>query len=769
MLHDVRTPTMRQPEPFGRASEGDGMELINIDRVLSAARRQWKWVAICGVIGLLLAVAYVATAVPQYTASSNLLIDAGGGTRLLNELSSASTSIEDETAILSQVEILRSRKISSAVVDRLDLTNNPVFMTPEQSVFGRLRSLLRQTFDVSAWLGSDDPPPAADSRKRSAVEALLRNVGISRVGLSSVLSIQYTSPDRDLSAKIADAFAEAYLTDQLDAKYEATRRASGWLQDRIEELRQQSLRSDQAVQTFRAENNLIAAGGQLVSDQQLEALNNQLITAQNEVNAAKARYDRTKALIDSGDTNAVVTDSLGSQLVTSIRTKYLDALRRENDISSRLGPLHQQAVRLRAEMDEYRRQMFSELTRLADTYQGEYEVAQAREASLRESVAKATGVSSNANNLQVQLRELEREADTYRNLYQTFLQRYQEAIQQQSFPVTTARVITNAQPPLKPSQPRKLLVLALGAFLGCAGGAGIGAAREFRDRFFRTADQVSENLGLECLGLITRVPNQRTQKRSPAELEAMEAQRLIRRSSSVSRYVLDHPLSSFAETLRSVKIAADLTIEEPRGKIIGVVSVLPGEGKSTVSANLASLLALQGARTLLIDCDLRNPGLTRAVAAHAKNGLVEAILQERPVADVVYTDPDTGLAVIPAVLKQRIPHTSELLTSNSMTALLNEASRHYDYILLDLPPINPVVDVRAMAHRVDGFVFVVEWGNTARRVVRSALNANPRIAERCLGVVLNKVDSEKMKFYREFGSTEYYNARYASYYTDAAS
>nr|WP_062018187.1 polysaccharide biosynthesis tyrosine autokinase [Aureimonas sp. AU4] len=760
---------MRQPEPFGRASEGDGMELINIDRVLSAARRQWKWVAICGVIGLLLAVAYVATAVPQYTASSNLLIDAGGGTRLLNELSSASTSIEDETAILSQVEILRSRKISSAVVDRLDLTNNPVFMTPEQSVFGRLRSLLRQTFDVSAWLGSDDPPPAADSRKRSAVEALLRNVGISRVGLSSVLSIQYTSPDRDLSAKIADAFAEAYLTDQLDAKYEATRRASGWLQDRIEELRQQSLRSDQAVQTFRAENNLIAAGGQLVSDQQLEALNNQLITAQNEVNAAKARYDRTKALIDSGDTNAVVTDSLGSQLVTSIRTKYLDALRRENDISSRLGPLHQQAVRLRAEMDEYRRQMFSELTRLADTYQGEYEVAQAREASLRESVAKATGVSSNANNLQVQLRELEREADTYRNLYQTFLQRYQEAIQQQSFPVTTARVITNAQPPLKPSQPRKLLVLALGAFLGCAGGAGIGAAREFRDRFFRTADQVSENLGLECLGLITRVPNQRTQKRSPAELEAMEAQRLIRRSSSVSRYVLDHPLSSFAETLRSVKIAADLTIEEPRGKIIGVVSVLPGEGKSTVSANLASLLALQGARTLLIDCDLRNPGLTRAVAAHAKNGLVEAILQERPVADVVYTDPDTGLAVIPAVLKQRIPHTSELLTSNSMTALLNEASRHYDYILLDLPPINPVVDVRAMAHRVDGFVFVVEWGNTARRVVRSALNANPRIAERCLGVVLNKVDSEKMKFYREFGSTEYYNARYASYYTDAAS
>lgn len=769
MLNDARALGMRQLNDVDMQKASDGVELINIDRVLAAARRQWKWVAICGVIGLLLAVVYVATAVPQYTASSNLLIDAGGGTRLLNELSSASTSIEDETAILSQVEILRSRKISSAVVDRLDLTNNPVFMVPEQSVFGRIRSLLRQTFDVSAWLGSDDPPPTADSRKRSAVEALLRNVGISRVGLSSVLAIQYTSPDRDLSAKIADAFAEAYLTDQLDAKYEATRRASGWLQDRIEELRQQSLRSDQAVQTFRADNNLIAAGGQLVSDQQLEALNNQLITAQNEVNAAKARYDRTKALIDSGDTNAVVTDSLASQLVTSIRTKYLDALRRENDISSRLGPLHQQAVRLRAEMDEYRRQMFSELTRLADTYQGEYEVAQAREESLRESVAKATGVSSNANNLQVQLRELEREADTYRNLYQTFLQRYQEAIQQQSFPVTTARVITNAQPPLKPSQPRKLLVLALGAFLGCAAGAGIGAAREFRDRFFRTADQVSENLGLECLGLITRVPSQRTQKRSPAELEAMEGQRLIRRSSSVSRYVLDHPLSAFAETLRSVKIAADLTIEEPRGKIIGMVSVLPGEGKSTVSANLASLLALQGARTLLIDCDLRNPGLTRAVAAHAKNGLVEAILQERPVADVVYTDPDTGLAVIPAVLRQRIPHTSELLTSNSMTALLNEASRHYDYILLDLPPINPVVDVRAMAHRVDGFVFVVEWGRTARRVVRSALNAHPRIAERCLGVVLNKVDSEKMKFYREFGSTEYYNARYASYYTDAAS
>ncbi|WP_182422190.1 polysaccharide biosynthesis tyrosine autokinase [Aureimonas sp. ME7] len=767
MLQDVRSPAGRQPalDLDAASGAGGGADFIDFDRILAIARRQWRVVAVLGVAGALLGLAYVATAVPQFTASSNLLIDTGGN-KLLDELSISGVSLADETTILSQVELLRSDEIAGDVVDRLDLLNNPVFSEPSASPIAAIRGALGSVLSLVGLSGDDDVVQSAQEKRQLAVEALVKNLGVERVGRSSVLEISYTSPDAALAAQIADAFANAYLADQLDSKYEATRRASSWLQQRIEELRQRSLQSDQAVQAFRAENGLISAGGQLVSDQQLSELNTQLITARNEVSTAKARLDRIQELVTSGDTNAVVAGSLDNSVVNALRTRYLDAAKREADISNRLGRDHQQAVRLRQEMAEYSRLMFGELQRLSASYQGDYQVALAREQSLQTSVERATGVSAAANQQQVQLRELEREADTYRNLYQTFLQRYQEAVQQESFPVTEARIITKAQPPLKPSKPKKLMLLALATILGLGAGAGLGAFREFRDRFFRTSEQVKDSLGLEPLGLVSRVAHAAVPRPSPEELKSRDDGRLLVRTSNVSRYVVDHPMSSFAETMRGSKIAADLTIDSDGGKVIGVASVLPGEGKSTVAANLASLLALQGARTLLIDCDLRNPGLTRALAPHATAGLIEALLEDRPIETVTYRDSDTGLLVIPAVVQRRIPHTSELLTSHAMSTLLKDARQKFDYVVVDLPPVNAVVDARAFESRVDGFVFVVEWGRTARRVVRSALAGNPRIADKCLGVVLNKVDADKMRYYQEFGSNEYYNARYASYYRE---
>ncbi|WP_279480759.1 polysaccharide biosynthesis tyrosine autokinase [Aureimonas sp. SK2] len=738
-------------------------DLINIDRVLAAARRQWRFVAACAVVGAVLGAAYSFTAVPQYTASSSLLIETRGD-RLLDQMTPTPSRLEDETAILSQVEILRSRKISAAVVDRLDLLANPAFAHPPGSFLAGIGSALRAVFDVSSWFTAGDATDA-DRERREAIESLQKDIAISRVGQTSVLEISYTSTDPRLSTDVAQAFADAYLTDQLDAKYEATRRASGWLQDRIEELRAQSLASDQAVQRFRADNNLIQASGQLVSDQQLSQLNSQLVAAQDALVSARARSEQVQSLIESGDMDAVVADSLGSSVVTTLRTRYLEAAKREADISSRLGSRHQQAVRLRSEMSEYRRQMFAELTRVAESYRNETQVASDRLKAVEENVRQATTISSEANEQQVQLRELEREAETYRNLYQTFLQRYQEAIQQQTFPVTGARVISPAQLPTLPSHPRKALVVAFSLLLGLGAGVGLGAYREFRDRFFRTGGQVKESLGLESLGLVSQIDD----VPAPAEggdPKARGAGRVVTRTGSISRYVIDHPLSSFAETLRSAKVAADLAIDGSRGRIIGVASVLPGEGKSTVSANFASLLALQGARTLLIDADLRNPGLTRSLVPQAQAGLVEAILEGKSIAEVAHKDPDTGLMVIPAVLRQRIPHTSDLLMSQGMAALLRKATESFDYVLVDLPPINPVVDARAFAERVDGLVVVVEWGRTARRAVRSALQANPRILERCLGVVLNKVDAKRMHLYQEFGSSEYYSARYDSYYRE---
>jgi polysaccharide biosynthesis transport protein len=742
------------------AGQGDSVtNEINIDQLLAIARRQWVVVAAAVVFMLAVGVAYLLTSVPLYTASTSVLIDRGNS-EVVQQLSTIGGVLDDEASVLSQVELLKSDTIGLATVDRLKLQDNAQFMSSGGSLVGTVTSSIKALI-ASIGLSSkssDEFIDPAEAKRRLALSRLQDSLAIQRIGRAYVLEIAFTSPSPSLAATIANAVAESYLNDKLDAKYQATRRAGEWLQDRIEELRQQSLASDLAVQKFRAANGLVTAGNGLVSDQQLTELNSALIVARADTARAQARYDRIQEILASGQTDAIVTDALDSSVINTLRQKYLEASKLESEITRRLGPDHVQAVRLRQEMSEYNRLMFDELKRIAESYQSELEVARSRERNITEGVLKATSVSVTASETQVQLRELERSSEAYKNLYQTFLQRYQEALQQQSFPVTEARIISKAVGPSGPSSPRKPLVIAISVLFGLMIGAGIGAFREFRDRFFRTGDQVRDVLGVEYLGATPAIVKKAdTSVASPVDRE-------VHFRNSVSNFAMNYPLSSFSETLRSCKIAIDLNIAKA-SKIVGVVSTLPGEGKSTIALNLAQVLAKSG-RTLLIDTDLRNPGTTRAIGQHAQAGLIQVLTEGLPYTSVLLHDPASGLDVLPVVVKRRITHSSELLASPQMHQLLSRVSAEYDYVVLDLPPLAPVVDARSIAGRIDGFIMVVEWGVVSRKVVQQTLVAEHQIAERTLGVVLNKVDVQKLKLYREYGSSDYYSSRYSSYYVD---
>lgn len=740
-------------------------DFIDIDAALATIRRQWRIVlatiAIAGTIGL----AYAATAVPIYSATATLLIDRNNS-QVVEQLSTIGGVIEDEASILSQVEVLQSETIGLAVVDNLNLAENQEFRATRASLLSSMLGTIRSLVNVSQWFSPAKEAVVDDGTlKRALSDRLLQGLSVKRIGRTYALELTYNSTSPALAAQIVNAVAAAYLVDKLNSKYEATKRASDWLSDRIAELRQRALDTDLAVQKFRAEHNLIETGNNgLLSDQQLAELNSAQILAQSETARARARVQRIEHILATDDVDAVVTDILDSSVANDLRKKYLESSKIEAEITGRLGKNHVQAVRLRNEMQEYRRLMFQEVSRIAQSYKSDLEVAEARERTLEASVAKATTVSNSASQTQVQLRELQREAETYKNMYQTFLQRYQEAMQQQSFPVTEARVISKAIPPKIPSKPNKPMLLALFMIMGAAAGGGIAMFREFRDRFFRTGEQVRDVLGLEFLGNTPLIPNKPVEEILP---KAQESGPTATRPSSVARYAVDHPLSSFAETLRSTRLALDLGIPAKSGaRVVGVVSALPSEGKSTISINLAQLLAGQGARVLLLDADIRNPGATRALGRHAGEGLLEVLLEGRNVRDVLLHDEKTGLAFLPTVVKQRVPHSSELLTSPQMHKLLAEASGVFDYIIVDLPPLGPVVDARAMASRIDGFVFVTEWGKTARRAVRNTIENEVHIRKKCLGVILNKVDTEKLKLYRAYGSSEYYYSRYTRYYHD---
>ncbi|MBX5012464.1 polysaccharide biosynthesis tyrosine autokinase [Rhizobium lentis] len=756
------SPDKLTPRIDASRDTGNEADFIDFDKLIAIVRRQWRIVAVCAFAFAILGVVYVLTAVPVYTAETKVLIDRTDN-QMINQLAAFGQLDDDEGTVLSQVELLKSDTIAYAVVDKLKLVDDPVFTAQKNSLFSvaTLKSLL----NFRSWFADDAAvAPDPEMKRRWAAETVAGNIDVERVGKSYVLDVTYTSQSPDLAREIAAAIADVYLVDKLNSKYEATRRAGEWLQERIEELRQQALDTDLAVQKFRSEHGLVEAGsGTLLSEQQLSELNTQLIKAQAETAQAEAKYTRIKSIIDARQTDAIVTDVLDSSISNDLRKKYLEASKLEAEIEARLGPDHVQAVRLRAEMAEYERLMFDELNRIAESYQSELTVAQSREKSLRDSVDKATGVAATAGETQVQLRELERTRDTYKNLYQSFLARYQEAIQQQSFPITAARIITTAETPTKPSAPKRSLVIAFAMFLGCAFGSGIGAFREFRDRFFRTGDDVRDMLDIESLGVMPLIENNVD---DPTLVDPGNP-RSIARGGKTTTYVEEHPLSAFAETLRSAKIAIDISASDQRCKVIGVVSSLPGEGKSTTAINFAKLLAMQGARCLLIDGDMRNPGATRAIGRHAEAGLLEAIVDNRPLKDLILLDPKTKLAFLPTVARYRVPHSSELLASRGMDQLLEFARQSFDYIVVDLPPLAPVVDARAINPKLDAVVFVIEWGKTSRKVVQSTLLSEPDLYTKCTGAILTKVDPAQMKLYRTFGSSEYYYKRYSRYYTES--
>lgn len=753
-------------------SEDPDDATIDFDRLFAALRRQ-VWVIVAGaVLGIGCGLAYVTTTQPLYTASSQILID-DRSARAFEDASTQTSGVYDTVKLDSQVELLKSEKIGLAVVEKLDLVNHLGFMQSGSSLPGRIVGGVRSLLDFSALFSSepdsepDEVDPRAEARQRRRLQRangiFSRHLQASRVGRTYVLNIAYTSADPELAARISNAVAEAYLVDQLDSKYDATRRASEWMQTRIQELREKSLATDLAVQKFRTENNLIATGGELIGEQQLAEVSSQLVVARAATAEAGARYRRIRDIIETGQLDAAVTESLSNPVIAQLRSRFLDASKRHAEISSKLGADHIQAVKFKNEMAEYQRVIFDELGRIAESYRSEFEIEKSREEALGKGLAALVGETASTNEVLVNLRELEREAETYKNLYQSFLQRFQETVQKQSFPITEARIITQASPPGTPSRPRKSLVMVLALALGGIGGLGFGVLREFRDRGVRTGDQVRDRLGLEFLGLVPEVVHHPIRPEA-ALPDTPVSGRAVEPTDTIMRQVLDKPESGFSEALRAAKIAADLMLPDRKAKIVGTVSAFPREGKSTIAKNFASLLANLGTRTLLIDCDLRNPGLTRAVAANAEVGLLEALLEDRPFQSLLCMEPESELFILPAVSRQGISHTGELLASPSMTRLLKAASEAFDYIIVDLPPLAPVVDVRAFANQLDALLFVVEWGKTPRHSIRAVLENDARIREKCLGVILNKVDIKRQKMYENHHMEGYEYSSYTDLY-----
>jgi succinoglycan biosynthesis transport protein ExoP len=743
MLHVSKDHQLSSFEPeLANLPPGSGSSAQYIQTVLGFLRRQ-AWVL--GLAALFPAGAaglYLLFAPPSYKATATVGIDT---TKFQLFQPAGELIIDTSSAVESQLEIIKSEKLALEVIKKLHLADN---IPPSQGgLFGSSKQLTE--FEYT----------------RQLVAVLQKHVTVKRLGIAWIIEISYDSRDGEQAAQFANAFADAYIADQLDSKYQATRQASAWLEGRVKDTREQTLIAQRLVVEFKAKNNIVDTGGRLMSEQQLTELNSQLLTARGQTSEARARLDRVNAVVQSAlsadNANTLVTDVPINDSIAKLRAQLIDLTTREKEWSAKFGSDHLAVINLHNQAKQVRSAMVDELRRVGEAFKSDYDLALRKERGLETEVAQAVSQSESSSRNQVRLRELESTAASTKELYDNLNKRYLESVEQKSFPVTEARVITRAAPALDREYKTPLKIAGAILGIGVSLGFALAFVREFTDNVFRSVSQVERQLHKDC---ITLVPLWKEEaETNPAPSLVPEGGRRLVRSKGPAWAGINAPLSSYAEAMRSIKLAIDLNCPGKGAKVIGLTSSLPREGKSTVAASLALMIAAAGAKVILLDFDLRNPALTRTLASQANIGFLDVISGRTSLADAMWSDQTKYLSFLPTITNGLFVQSNEIMGAQLTKSFIDKLRDEYAYIIVDLPPLAPVIDAKATTHLIDAYLYVVEWGGTKIDVVEHALGRAPGILENTLGVILNKVDMDRLHKYDGENRTYYVNKHYAQY------
>ncbi len=740
--------------PHADESASGGIVQI-IDYAGGLLKRQYPVIILTTILTLAIAGIYLKTTTPIYTAQVKILFS-NQKTPFVQQQSMLPDVAIDSVEIETQLQILKSKDIASKVIENLKLYEDAEFK-PATQVDGFVRN-------VWNWI-SFAPLEAAASQSVTADELVpvfgdrLKAI---RVGMSNVIELSFNASTAERAAEIANAVAHAYIADQVNTKFDANKTAAAWLQERLQDLGQQALTAERAVNAFKSDNNIVVSDGKLIDDQQIADLNSRLVAARALTSDSLARLNRFEAVIQSiapDSLSLAGIDTPGSEILISpiintLRQQYLDYSRREANWSARFGKQHLAVINLRDRMRDTRSSIVDEVRRLAENTRSDYEVAKEKQQKIEDQLASAVSRSRGGNSAEMTMRQYETSAKNYRSLYDSFLQRYMGSIQQESFPSADARIIASASPPTSKSKPKSSLIVVLGLAGGLGLGVGLGLLRDVMDRVFRTSAQLEATLHVPCLSLIPLLHDVRPPAGASLPAPPDEA-RTISCQSGTYRAATTMPLSRFSESIRAIKLAVDADLSLSTSKTIGITSSLPNEGKSTIAISLAQLIARTGKSVILVDCDLRNPSVSMNLAPSATCGLIETIADPTRLDDATWRDTGTGLTLLPVVKKEPLFDTCEIMAADSTRLLFDKLKANYDYVIVDLPPLAPIIDVRAATALVDCFVLVVEWGRTKIDVVQHALHTAPNVSAALLGAVLNKTDMTVLNRYDSYHSDLY--------------
>ncbi len=710
---------------------GDSFDLRDVLGLLR--RRIWLIVAVVLVAVGAAGIALLALK-PVYTATALVLVDPSKK-NLLNPEDALGGSGSDSLRVDSEVELVKSETTLLAVARELDLASDPEF---------GLRFGLRDT--LLAFLRIREPRlPTGDEAYSFIINGVRDAVTVQRRGLTFLIAVDARSARPDFAAKLANAVARKYIQQQLEAKVSSTLASRDIIDARISDASSTVAQSERAFDEF-IDNNLPR-----ISD----------ATGRSDFATIRAQIDaltRTRSEDDARIQSAEL--SLGQRDWTAVASGLKDDAvanleRQREQVLSSLNTAaegSQTAIDLRSELGKVESSLEAAAREAVTALRQNVADTQARVTELRGQLRTSILGSALPTDILTSIYELQQRAEIARAQYQTLLTRQKDLDIQAFLQVADSRIVSEATPPTYPSFPNPRLILLLAGFIGIALGVGLAFLVENFVGGFSSEAQTESILKLP---VVSSIPRQRTLKRAGAE------------SFTVADALVVAPLSVYSESIRRVRIGVDQALrragnetERQGGIVIAVTSAAPNEGKTTISLSLARAYALAGLSTILIDCDLRKPSVHRQLGMDASEGLLDYLTSNasQELRSIVTVDDASGAQVVLGSRRSDVA-TDQLIAGRTFTTLVNAARKNFDVVILDTPPIGPVVDGLYLAGMADAVVFVVKWSATPQQEVRGAVaslaTAKPEHVP--MLVLLNQ----------QGANPSAYKGRYAGYYAEA--
>ena len=721
---EVFSPSSSRLSPFDLSPREPHL----YDYLLTLRKHQWL------ILSFLLAVVTIVSVatfrmLPVYNASAKIEIDRENTNILpFQGADSYDYEMDLDNYIETQSRILTSETLALQTIRNMRLDANPEF-----SGGGGSDAIATGT------LKNQKVPPQ--------IAAFLGSLTVKRIPNTRLMEVSFESTDPRLAARILNAHLDNYIEQNYKSRYEATADASKWLQSELDELSVRVRRSEDARIAYERNNQIWTVGDNgdkgNVTTQRLADLNKELTDAQSDSLKKQALYEFAKA----GDLDAV-PQLRDNSVLQDMQKKRADLSIQYTDAVNQYGPNFPKVQRLQAQLKDLDDQMMRERKGIIAQLESEYREAKQHEDLLGRALDQQKAEANVMSEKMIQYNILKREAEANKTLYDSLQTKLKEAQISSGLKSSNIRIVDPAMVPSTPSRPAKTRNIALAFLVGLVGGIGLALLREYMDNTVKTPDDVETLTRLPSLAVVPAFGDSLAPAKRSRLFNSGSTNGHDKRIELVAQHL---PKSQMSEAFRALRTALLLSQPDHPPQVILVTSALPREGKTTAAANLAVTLAQLGDKTVLVDADLRKPGVGRLLnLGTGKYAGLSSYLAGVSSLDLV-TVPHPAIPNLAAIPTGPLPpNPADLLSSHKLTEAIAELRKKYKFIVIDSPPIMAATDAVILSVQADGVLLVVRSGETPKEAFSRTRDLLASVKCHLLGVVLNAVDSTAPDYYYSY-------------------